>query len=547
MRPTLDKVAKQKFDVVVIGGGINGAGIAREAALHGYKTLLVERNDFGGGTTSRATRLIHGGLRYLEHGEFGLVYESLGERETLVRDAPHLVRPLQLLIPVYRGDARPGWKVRIGLTLYDLFSFRKSLPRHRAMPPRALDTYEPGLSRDRLTSAFLMSDAQVEFPERLTIEAVRDLTDAGGVALNHVEATGLVSPAHVLRGVMLRDACTGATAEVEAKVVVNAAGPWVDQVLAGSDAQRHEPLIGGTKGSHLVVDWPGGPQHAVFASAKDDGRPFFILPWYGHTLVGTTDTRWDGDPAQARCTPDELCYLLDEATWLFPATPLLREHVLYTYCGVRPLPWMPAGTDESKIPRSHFIIDHAKRGGPNGLLSIVGGKLTTYRALARMALPAIKKHTAPSDTAPPPGVGARGGVPSPSATAASRTDTSEGLSRASHTSDPLALYGARAAEIRAMIAADASLGERICEHNPDVLAQVAYAVEHEHAVTLADVLLRRLPVGWSVCHALDGAERAARVMAPRLGWSDDRITHEVAAYERELRETLVPVEALGAG
>ena len=531
MRPTLADIAKQKFDVIVIGGGINGAGVAREAAQHGYKTLLVERNDFGSGTTSRATRLIHGGLRYLEHGEFALVYESLGERESLVREEPHLVRPLRMLVPVYRGDARPGWKVRIGLILYDLFSFRKSLPRHRAMPPRSLDSYEPGLNRHDLSAAFTMYDAQGEFPERLVAEAVRDIADAGGIAFNHVAAIALVSPGHVLRGVTLRDECSGDTADVEAKVVVNAAGPWVDQVLAGSDAQRHEPLIGGTKGSHLVVDWPGGPRHAIFASAKEDGRPFFILPWYGHTLVGTTDLRWDGDPSSAKCTRDELRYLLEEATRLFPATPLTAEHVLYTYCGVRPLPWMPAGTDESKIPRSHFVIDHAKRGGPNGLLSIVGGKLTTYRALARMAIPAIAKHVAPSG-APHRVRGDDGG---------STMDDGGG------TNGPLAIYGPREPEVRAFIAADASLAERICEHNPEVLAQVAYAVEQEHAVTLADVLLRRLPVGWSACHALDGANRAVRVMATRLHWSDDRIGHEVAAYERELRDTLVPVDALAAG
>ncbi len=191
---------------------------------------------------------------------------------------------------------------------------------------------------------------------------------------------------------------------------------------------------------------------------------------------------------------------------------------------------MPAGTDESKIPRSHFIIDHAKRGGPNGLLSLVGGKLTTYRALARMAIPAIKKHTPPS------------GEPRAVRVDDGRWKMEDG----GRQNDPLALYGPRAHEVRALIASDASLTERICEHNPDVLAQVAYAVDHEFAVTLADVLLRRLPVGWSKCHALDGAARAASVMAPHLAWNDDRIAHEIAAYERELRATLVPLDDLTA-
>ncbi len=537
MRPTLADLARQPFDVTVIGGGINGAAIAREAALRGYRTLLVERDDFGAGTTSRATRLIHGGLRYLEHGEFGLVYESLGERETLVREVPHLVRPLRLLVPVYRDDRRPPWMVRAGLLMYDALSFRKSLPRHRAMPPAALDAYEPGLSREGLRAAYTFYDAQVEFPERLVVESVRDLVEAGGVAMNHATVERFVSPGGVLRALVVRDERTGDTAEVVTRVAVNAAGPWVDQVLAGSDAERHDRLIGGTKGSHLVAEWPGGPRHAVFATAKADGRPFFILPWHGNTLVGTTDLRYDGDPSTARCTPDELRYLLDEANRLFPSAPLTRAQVLYTYSGIRPLPYT-AGGDESTISRSHFIIDHVKRGGPSGLLSIVGGKLTTYRSLARLAMPSIAKHVAPS------GQITSGVRPPPLHDVERRLDRPAML--AAPDDDPLALYGPRRTEVQALIDADPALGERICQHNPEVLAQVAYAVEREEAVTVADVLLRRLPAGWSKCHALDGAERVARVMASRLGWDEGRMACEVGAYERELRATLVPVEAIGA-
>jgi glycerol-3-phosphate dehydrogenase len=536
LRPSLSDLAANPFDVIVVGGGINGTGIAREAQRHGYRTLLIEGNDFGAGTTSRATRLIHGGLRYLEHGEFALVYESLHEREELVREAAHLVRPLRMFVPVYKGDKRPPWNVRIGLAMYDLFSLRKSLPRHRAMPPRAIDAYEPGLSRDGLRAAYTMYDAQVEFPERLVIESLRDFIDAGGTAMNHAAAERIVSPGGMLRGLVLRDACSGDETEVAAKVVVNAAGPWADDVLRGSDAERHDRLIGGTKGSHLVVEWPDGPKHAIFASAKEDGRPFFILPWYRYTLIGTTDLRYDGDPSDAQCTSGELRYLLDEANRLFPYAPLTREDVLYTYSGVRPLPYTPGGNDESTISRSHFVIDHQKRGGPDGLLSIVGGKLTTYRSLSRVALKAIAKHVAPS-------------VPTPAALGRDRSSDlstpAPGTPTSSDPDDPLAIYGPRADEVRALIADDPSLAATICHHNPEILAQVAHAVDRECAVTLADVLLRRLRVGWSACHTFDGAERAARVMAQRLGWPADRIAHEVAAYERELRQTLVPVTAIG--
>ncbi|MEX0750797.1 MAG: glycerol-3-phosphate dehydrogenase/oxidase [Dehalococcoidia bacterium] len=528
MRRSLADIAPARFDVIVIGGGINGAGIARETQLAGFRTLLIERNDFGSGTTSRATRLIHGGLRYLEHGEFGLVYESLAEREALVRDAAHLVRPLELLVPVYAGDQRPPWKVRAGLVLYDILSFRKSLPRHRAVPSRKIDELAPALNRDGLRGAFTFHDAQVEFPERLVIEAVRDFSDAGGVALNHVSALRLVSPGGVLQGVIARDELTHDEAQLNAGVVINATGPWVDNLLCGSDAERHEPLIGGTKGSHLVVAWPDAPKRAIFASAKADGRPFFILPWYRCTLIGTTDMRYDGDPSTARATAAEVSYLIDETNRLFPTTPLGREHVLYTYSGVRPLPHT-TGNDESTITRSHFVIDHVKRGGPAGLLTIVGGKLTTYRSLARIALGAVRKHVKPS------------GDPQPSL----RPSQARAVSAyARIDDDPLALYGARADEVRALAGAEPRLNEPMSDENPELLAQVAYAIDREHAVTIADVLLRRLPSGWAKGHAFDGVERVAEVMAERLGWDASERLRAIDAYQEELRQTLVPLDAI---
>jgi glycerol-3-phosphate dehydrogenase len=293
----------------------------------------------------------------------------------------------------------------------------------------------------------------------------------------------------------------------------------VDAVLRGSDAQRHEPLIGGTKGSHLVVEWPAGPTHAIFASAKSDGRPFFILPWYLYTLIGTTDLRFEGDPSKAEATADEVAYLLDEANRLFPSSPLAAADVLYTYSGVRPLPYTRDGK-EGSITRSHLVLDHAKTGGPNGLLSVVGGKLTTYQSLSRAAVRAIAKHAAPS------GAAAREEARAP---------------RDAPATDVFALYGDPAPEVRAMSEADAALREPICEHNPEVLAQVAYAVEREQALTLGDVLLRRLPVGWSKCHALDGAARAAAVMAQRLGWDAARCEREVEGYRAEVARTLVRV------
>lgn len=522
MTPSLkDLEADARFDAIVIGGGINGAGIARELQAAGYATLLVERDDFGAGTTSRATRLIHGGLRYLEHGEIALVYESLAEREALVREAPHLVRPLRLTIPVYQGDPRQPWKVRAGLALYDALSLKKSLPRHRAVPLPALAREEPAINRRGLRAAYEYSDAQVEFPERLVIEAVRDFADAGGVALNHTEVLrpGIVSPGGTMRALRLRDAC-GAERELAARLVINATGPWADALIAGSDAERAQPLLGGTKGSHIVVDWPGAPRRAIFASARD-GRPFFILPWYRYTLIGTTDLRYDGDPGAAEATPDEVRYLVEETRRIVPGAPLEMSQILYSYCGVRPLPYTPQG-DEAAITRRHFLVDHAKLGGPVGLYSVVGGKLTTYRSLAKVVLAQVRKVAQPSH------------AESPTATHAGVAPAIDG---------PYRLYGRRGAEVAALAAREPALAAPICAHNPETLAQVAYAADAEFARTLADVLLRRLPCGWSACHALDGAGAAAAVLGERLGWDAARTKEEVHAYERELRRTLVPVTA----
>jgi glycerol-3-phosphate dehydrogenase len=511
-----DELAGRAFDVIVAGGGINGAGIALEAQRAGYRTLLVEREDFGAGTTSRATRLIHGGLRYLEHAELGLVYESLGEREALLRDMPHLVRPLELLLPVYDGDERAPWKVRAGLALYDALSFNKSLPRHRAVPLPELRRMVPALSRSGLRAAYAFHDAQVEFPERIVIETVRAFEHAGGTALNHVAAARLVSPGGKLRAAVLRDACAGNEVEVPAPIVVNAAGPWVDELLRGSDAERHTPLIGGTKGSHIVVDWPRAAQPAIFAAARSDGRPFFVLPWYRYTLIGTTDLRYDGDPSNAQATPQEVEYLLDETRRLFPDTAPQASDVLYTYCGVRPLPHSDAG-DEAAITRRHFIVDHVKRGGPEGLLSVVGGKLTNFRALSRMAVAAIRRRRPPHDDAPPV----------------------ERHMPPARANGPLRIYGQRANDVQALADADPSLREPVCEHNPEMLAQAAYAVARERARTLGDVLLRRLPCGWSACHALDGAERVAAVIGPMLDWDDATRSRQIEEYRAEVRRTLV--------
>ena len=391
-------VRASRYDVVIIGAGINGAGIARDAAMRGLKVLLIDKGDVGGGTTSASTRLIHGGLRYLENFEFGLVRESLREREILLRIAPHLVKPLAITIPIYKQSKRGRLTIRAGMILYDLLSWNKSLPRHR-MLSRA-DTLKrwPVLNPEGLLGSALYYDAQVEFPERLVLQNVQSACEFGAEVLTYMHVTGFAVENGKVSGVeFVRE--DGQKHFAETDIVINAAGPWIDQVLDRLPVESPR-LIGGTKGSHIVVPpFPGAPANGIYLEARSDGRPIFVIPWNEVFLIGTTDVRFQGDPDEVRCELWEIDYLLAETNLALPGAHLTRDSILYTYSGVRPLP-VTGDKDEQSITRRHFIREHPRL--PN-LLSIVGGKLTTYRSLAEECVDLIfrklGKHSPPCKTA----------------------------------------------------------------------------------------------------------------------------------------------------
>lgn len=381
-------------DVAIIGGGINGAGIARDAAMRGLKVLLIDKGDLGGGTTSASTRLIHGGLRYLEHFEFGLVRESLREREILLRIAPHLVRPLPITIPIYKRGKRGRLTIRAGMILYDLLSLGKSLPNHLMLSRAQTLERWPGLNPEGLVGSALYYDAQVEFPERLVLENVRSAREFSAEVLTHTRVTSFAVEGGKVSGVEFISE-DGQQQFAETALVINAAGPWIDQVLERVPVKSPK-LIGGTKGSHLVVPpFPSAPSDAIYLEARSDGRPIFIIPWNKLYLIGTTDIRFEGNPDEVRCELWEIDYLLTETNLALPNAGLTHENILYTYSGVRPLP-VTGDKDEQSITRRHFIREHPQL--PN-LLSIVGGKLTTYRSLAEQCVDLIfRKRGKP----PPP-------------------------------------------------------------------------------------------------------------------------------------------------
>jgi glycerol-3-phosphate dehydrogenase len=514
------------LDLIVIGAGINGAAIAREAALSGLEVLLVERGDVGCGTSSASSRLIHGGLRYLEHAELRLVHESLAERERLLRTAPHLVEPLELCIPIYRGARRKPWQIRAGLTLYDWLSAGKSVPGRTFLSRQGLLARIPGLRSDDLLAGASYFDAQARFPERLVLENVRDAVQNGARLLTYTQVTRIRVEHGRVRGIDWRTA-DGAAGSADASLVVNAAGPWVDEVLGSI---RHTRLIGGTKGSHLVTaPFPGAPQCGIYVEAGSDGRPLFILPWNGLLLIGTTDERFDADPSAAAIDDRELAYLIAETERVFPAARGLGGSVLYTQTGVRPLPHQPRGA-AGAITRRHLIRRHR---AASGLYSIVGGKLTTHRALAEDVLATLRRRHLPRLTRTSP---TRDRALPGALDAADRARLLEELRVAFGAAQAARLwriYGAAAATIAARAKRDRDLRTQIEAASPVLAAELVHAVEEEWARTLVDVLQRRCMAGLGADFGLDVAASASDRLA-RLGlWDRERAAAELLAY-REL-------------
>ena len=550
--------------MIVIGAGINGAGIARDAAMRGLRVLLLDKGDISSGTTSWSGRLIHGGLRYLEHYEVPLVRESLRDRERLLRMAPHLVRPLGFLVPVYDYMKRGPLVVRLGMIAYDILSFDKSMENHRMFDRKEALEREPGLNPEGLRAAAFYYDAQVEYAERLAVETAVSAAEHGATVLTYARVERMIVEGGAVTGVEFADILNGGSHSARAPVTVNVAGPWVDEVLkgAGYPASR---MMGGTKGSHIIVDpFPGAPKgETLYVEAREDGRPYFINPWNGRYLIGTTDIRYEGDLDRVIADDDEIDYLLDETNHLIPQAGLTREHVLFTYSGVRPLPYAPEGK-EGGITRSHVVYDHAKgrsaaggrlkveSGGPRveGLLSIVGGKLTTYPTLSRQTVDQVYEklgRKAPRSSAD--------GVPLLGATDDFATFAAEFKTQSRLpgwlSERLLKLYGACAPEVLRLAGEDPSLQTSLSP-NPTVEtgligAEILYAFRREMARTLSDALLRRTMVGLGPNVGLDVDEAAARVAAKHLGWSEERAEHEVQTFRsfikrfrpRALREEIV--------
>src|SRR5687768_15423230 len=423
------------FDVAIVGGGIIGCGIARDAALRGLDVALLERRDFGSGTTSASTRIVHGGLRYLQMLDFRLVRLDLRERETLLRIAPHLVRPLEFLIPFFEDDAGSPLTLRAGLALYDALSFDKSLPSRRWLTAAAARAADPALDRRDVRGAAAYHDARVDSPERLALENVIDAGHHQARALNYCEAIAISpatgAPGHAVR---VRDVLDGSECELRAAVVVNATGAWLEAAAAALTGRRAN-VIRMTKGIHIVC--PPATGRALVLYSRLDRRLMFAIPRAGLTWLGTTDTDFSGDPGAARATREDVDYVVESVRHVFPS--LGAGDVLYTTAGVRALV-RQRGT-ESSVSRMHKIVD-GDPVGPPGVISVLGGKITGYRAIAEDVTDAIctrlgRRVRSATAARVLPGGGARSAV--------HETETSDGAGAlATHLDD---LYGSRAGEV----------------------------------------------------------------------------------------------------
>lgn len=523
MKRDFTRLDKETFDLIIVGGGIVGAGVARDASLRGFHTLLVEKEDFAYGTTSRSTRLIHGGLRYLRTMQFKLVRHDLIERKILLRIAPHLVHELKFVIPTLRSEPFYRYTLHLGLTLYDLMATGYTVHRWQHLSQKETLKREPNLAEiNDLTGSLVYYDCQAEFMERLCIENVLSAADKGACILNHAIATELDMEGDHVTGIKLRDTLTGEEYTTNGRVVVNAGGHWADLVWNEFYIMSKHKLRR-TKGIHLFTNKVA--ENALVLFAKSDGRLFFVVPWGNYSLVGTTDTDYTGDPDNVYATASDVNYLVTEMRHYFPK--FSEADIYYAMAGLRPLV-----SEENKVAsntsRAHKLVDHENENGVKGLITVLGGKITAYRGIAEeitdLVCEKFGEHI-PCLTASTP----LQGMPS--------VQNEEIEKSAKQCNLPLAtvkhlvtVYGARFTKVLDYIRINKRLAFPICESGPDILAQVIYAVNEESAKTLNDFMIRRTNIGWGPKQGRDAIETVASEMGLLLEWSGREYQMQIEKY-----------------
>jgi glycerol-3-phosphate dehydrogenase len=517
------------YDLIVIGGGIAGMGVVRDAALRGLSCLLLEKGDFASGVTSKSTRLIHGGLRYLANFEFGLVAESLFERAILRKQAPYLIHPMPILIPIYQDDAHGRAMISLGIHLYDILSHEQDIPHYFTSGREKTLGFEPRLNREGLKGSALVYDHQVLMPERLVIENAVSAREAGAILLNYMRAEKIEEETHGIT-VTAKDMLADASYAFRSKLVINAAGPWIDTIRKIGNIECRK-IIFPTKGVHLVL--PQLSKQALFITSRD-GRMFFIVPLGAYSLIGTTDTKYEGDLDAVHADKNDVHYLLNESRRVLPGMDLRREAILYTYAGIRPLAF--AGTSESKISRKHRVI----REGRNGrIITIAGGKLTTYRNMAKDTVDAackalgIHSHCVTDKRLLAGGLPAgyeeylKESVPELSERYKVPVETVRHL---------ISFYGSRAGRVLELADGDPALTHQISPESNDIYAQVLYSLVEEGAGTLSDIMLRRMHIGITASRGMNQVDTIALIAGKKLHWNEDEKKHYIAELDRDMKK-----------
>jgi glycerol-3-phosphate dehydrogenase len=515
MRRATDRLANETFDVLIVGGGITGACVARDASLRGLKVALVERGDFANATSAHNSKLVHGGLRYLRNLELGLVRESLRERRIWQRIAPHLVHPLPFLVPVYGGGLKARATLAAGMTLYDLLSFDRGrlddpdqrLPGHAWLGATEALAREPVLARPSLEGAFRYYDAQMYSPERLALECVLD-ADANGAAIaNYVAADRLLLHDGKVEGASVRDLEGGASFDIRARKTLVAAGPWADIFLAHALGHQPSHKLMRSKGIHVVV--PAMTREFALTMATPHGH-FFVLPWRGHTILGTTDTAFTGDPDALGVSEGDIGSFFAFINANLPEARLARPKVEHFYAGLRPLVDDGSG-DTYGASRRAELVDHGKDDGLDGLFSAIGGKWTTSRDLAETVVDRLVGTL---------GVKARGCTTAVAPLPGGRGQRLAEVERGGHLAK---LYGAR------LPAMHASGPDTQVAPTGDIAAQVVFSMREEMALTLSDVVMRRTGIGQLGRPPAATLETVSQMMAAERGWNEERRQHEIAS------------------
>jgi len=536
MKRDVEQMSKKRYDLIIIGGGITGASVAWDASLRGLKVALIEKGDFGSATSSATSKLVHGGLRYLKHMELGLVRESLQERRIMEIIAPHLVYPIPFIFPAYGWGVRGLPAIVSAMVFYDTLSYDrkwlddddKKIPAHEKLSVEKTLELEPGINPKDLKGAVLYYDCQMYSPERLVLEFVLSACEYGADIANHTKVEDIIRDGDTVRGVVVRDILTDRVYNIEGDITMNVAGPWADIIMGQLRGRSQHGLVR-SKGIHIITR-PITKSHAL-ALQTPDGRHFFIAPWRGHSLLGTTDEVFKGMPDEFRVTEKDIDDFIDEVNETYPYGNLTREDVKFFYGGLRPIVEKDTSIEVEvyDASRKYEIYDHEEEDGIKGFISGIGGKYTTSRNMARKLVDLVYKKTGrPARQCLTHTTPLYGGQTGRFRSFVERALKSKPDGLSEETVENLCRnYGSRYREVVDIAFEKKSYRGLISEGFPDIMAEVIYAVRSEMALSLSDVVFRRTGIGTLGNPGDKALEKIANAMAKELGWDNARKDKEI--------------------